>query len=75
MHVAYDLEHSGALLNRSVTVISSCCTLQERDSAAAIALAELGPVLQQQQLLTPLKLELQGLSHFRHQVRQVQVSR
>lgn len=43
--------------------------LHEQEEAAAAALAELGPVLQSQQLLAPLQLQLQGLSHFRHQVR------
>jgi hypothetical protein len=42
--------------------------LQEQSDAAAVAVAELGPVLQAQQLLAPLELQLQGLSHFRHQV-------
>jgi hypothetical protein len=42
--------------------------LQEQEDAAAVALAELGPVLQAQQLLAPLELRLQGLSHFRNQV-------
>uniref|UniRef100_A0A383VL78 A-kinase anchor protein 7-like phosphoesterase domain-containing protein n=1 Tax=Tetradesmus obliquus TaxID=3088 RepID=A0A383VL78_TETOB len=41
---------------------------QEQLDAAAAALAELGPVLQAQALLAPLQLQLQGLSHFRHQV-------
>jgi hypothetical protein len=42
--------------------------LQEQADAAAVALAELGPVLQARQLLAPLELQLEGLSHFRHQV-------
>jgi hypothetical protein len=42
--------------------------LQDQEEAAAVALAELGPVLQAQQLLASLQLRLQGLSHFRHQV-------
>jgi hypothetical protein len=32
--------------------------LQEQQEAAAVALAELGPVLQAQQLLAPLQLQL-----------------
>ncbi|KAF6251042.1 AKAP7 2'5' RNA ligase-like domain-containing protein [Scenedesmus sp. NREL 46B-D3] len=44
---------------------------QEQEAAAAVALAELGPVLQAQQLLAPLQLQLRGLSHFRSQLLRV----
>jgi hypothetical protein len=46
--------------------------LQDQEDAAAAALAELGPVLQAQQLQAPLQLQLQGLSHFRNQVGHIQ---
>jgi hypothetical protein len=56
------------LCRSDVLVLLLLLLLQEQENAAAVALAELGSVLQAQQLLAPLQLQLQGLSHFRNQV-------
>ena len=39
----------------------------EEEEKGRAALRSLGPAMEQKSLLAPVSLELQGLSHFRHQ--------
>ena len=62
----YTCEKHGSMLQLRTAQVMPLRGAEEEDRGRA-ALRSLGAAMEQNSLLAPVSLELQGLSHFRHQ--------